>query len=1114
VPALTLPDLGSLTGGRDGVLGALGEIAAALPADPGSITAGLTGGTENLHASLEIDLTGLTGGLSNAIEALADAVPAGVPELDALGPAFGQALGLVEPLRQALTSNGQVLDLKSLAFEQAGDPAQRIQDLLGDLTNLIPAEGVEALETFVSTITAFEASIPTDPAQVATFLGRAFLGVPADLLAPAKATLDGFVGGIGALVPQGQVAGIATAVAGIEAELTALEAHVRAIDPGVPASYTVSLTALGTLQAHLQALGNAVSGLAASFTAGLPVLDVSGFLSALESVLAAIPEVRAPDTGEFLEIVIEPFRRVSALADTITPEEVAAQIRGWSHFIDEEVGAQGLDTLEAIIRKPFEDIGHAIEGLHLEAIREAFRAALGEVGSALGVVTGAIDSVRSELVGGLDGAATAVGAVTSAAAEVEDGLQTLATAVQSAAGAVDLQGFHDQALALVQELSTGVGDFVGTAGAGVGKLHDLVGELESVDLQGATAGAVDAIGRITATLDSIDVALLPDALLSELKAGLTSLLDSISLEPVHETLTQVIEAVPFDELDQFTAAFEDILQELEGFSPSALIEPLVAPFDGIVGKLNELHPGELLDPVIAGLEEARTALDALSPAQLLAPLDAPLAQVRTALESVAPERLLAPLHPPFAELMGLVEKLNATELLDELDTLMFGWMEQGLSGLSGLGGSLSGATSTHAILDAISGTGPGGAEFGFRPGDVLRPVQELYEKIVSLLDAVPEATLIAAFEHLRAELVETLDALSPGNLHAHLHQHVEGVVGAFDLAGNAELLGDMLPRYAQLTVAVGAIDPAAAGGAEGQHHQLVTLTAAVDPEVVIGPLRPALRTVRSSGFALATSLELGGVAGNYRTVARRLSDVLPEFLREPLTIESLRAHLDALNPKHLADEVNAEFEALALKLARFAEVFVAELPKVTDTLKGRAEHVLDGLLRGAFAAVYDPLKAQLQTLDPAGLEADLNHEVYDPIRAALAKLSLAGVVGDSALTAKLDGARTTLAGAIASLRSLQTSLAGGYEAAVHDVLLVSPQTLSADLQTAYAPVAEALASLDLTGLSGELHAQFLRIGEEAADVLQQVLEALKAMVAAIPSGVEGVNVEVDFSVRA
>jgi hypothetical protein len=119
-------------------------------------------------------------------------------------------------------------------------------------------------------------------------------------------------------------------------------------------------------------------------------------------------------------------------------------------------------------------------------------------------------------------------------------------------------------------------------------------------------------------------------------------------------------------------------------------------------------------------------------------------------------------------------------------------------------------------------------------------------------------------------------------------------------------------------------------------------------------------------------------------------------------------------------------------------------------------------------------------------------------------------VNDSELGTKLDGAKTALDGVIGALQNVQAAVGGAFDTAVNAILAVSPRSLEPDLQQAYAPVAQALGQLDLGGLTDELKTQFQRIGDQAAEVLQAVLEALKAMVAAIPSGVEGASGERSF----
>jgi hypothetical protein len=331
-------------------------------------------------------------------------------------------------------------------------------------------------------------------------------------------------------------------------------------------------------------------------------------------------------------------------------------------------------------------------------------------------------------------------------------------------------------------------------------------------------------------------------------------------------------------------------------------------------------------------------------------------------------------------------------------------------------------------------------------------------------------------------------------------------VRAFDVTDDADLVVALLPAHTELVLSVDAIDPA---GAAPEYAQLVSLTLDADPRTALAPVLAELHGLRDDVHAVVGSVETG-VLGGFGDVFARLDALIPDFLREPVTADALHEALDALNPKHVAEAVNHEFDVLLEKLVKYAEMLGEELPKVAAAWTGRIQHGLDGIIRDAFDAVHAPLKAQLETLSPAAIGADLDQEVFDPIRSTLDSLSLESIVNDSELTAKLDGAKTALDGVIAALQNVQNAVGGAFDAAVSSILAVSPRSLEADLQQAYAPVAQALGQLDLGGVADELKTQFQRIGEQAADVLQAVLEALKAMVDAIPSGVEGVSGDASF----
>jgi len=194
------------------------------------------------------------------------------------------------------------------------------------------------------------------------------------------------------------------------------------------------------------------------------------------------------------------------------------------------------------------------------------------------------------------------------------------------------------------------------------------------------------------------------------------------------------------------------------------------------------------------------------------------------------------------------------------------------------------------------------------------------------------------------------------------------------------------------------------------------------------------------------------------------------------------------------------------KLLKFASTLAEELPQVVGAWTGRIEQGLGGFIAGAFDAVHGPLRAQLEALAPASFAADLDEELFDPITASLDGLTPSSIAGP-AIDATLGEAKEALDGVVAALQNVKASVAAAHQQALAGLTAVSPRSLQADLQEAYAPITGALGELDLGTITDELIAQFQRIGGQAADVLQAVLDALKAMVAAIPSGIEGVSVE-------
>ena len=80
------------------------------------------------------------------------------------------------------------------------------------------------------------------------------------------------------------------------------------------------------------------------------------------------------------------------------------------------------------------------------------------------------------------------------------------------------------------------------------------------------------------------------------------------------------------------------------------------------------------------------------------------------------------------------------------------------------------------------------------------------------------------------------------------------------------------------------------------------------------------------------------------------------------------------------------------------------------------------------------------------------------------------------------------------------------------MLAVSPQTVRTELDGAFSAAAGLIASVDLRGVADGLREAFSHLANEVDEVLADVIEALQAMVDAIPAGLEEVSADVSVSV--
>lgn len=1109
-------DLGGVAGQVTGVLGSIDQLRQLLPEDTASLTAGLSGPAGTLDVSVSVDVDDLVGPLRVRVQVLEDAVAGGLPPIvEQLAEALSSAGTILEPVREVLTVDGTFGDLRAAVLAKVGDPQQVLQELIGHFSRLIPPSSLDLLEEFVQTIRAFEASVPTDPAAVASFFTRSFLGVPVDLLSGPLSARENLFASIDAVVDVSEVASLSAQLGTLAASFQATSSIVAQVDVTSAASYQAAISAVTSLQASVTTVTAAVQATVNQVTAAVAGIDLSPMFAPLAAALDAVPEIRVASPDGVMEILIEPVRLLSAEIDSLTPEAVTNALRAAGALAENALKARGPESAMATLLQPFDEIGESMRGLHLEAIRESVAGLLRDAGAALTPVTEAITAVGDGLVAAVEPAGDALEALDGALDGVESTIDALVDGLQNIASALSLEDLRNEAMSVIEAVETAVGDFGEQAADLVEQLRAVIHQVRDLDLRGAGQAAADAINSIAEKLDAVDVVLLPDPLVKELHDVIEGVLLQIDLEPVRQGLADAIaQATPGEAMGQFKAGVASVLDTIGQFSPGALLEPLEEPWNEVAGTISAISPGGLLDPVIAQLTGVTAKLTALNPTALVGPLDQRLSAVTEQLDALAPSTLLQPVVEPFSTVRELLDKLDPTQFLDELDGLFVEWLETGLGGLAHLGDGLGGSTDLTSFLGGISSAGDVDAEFGYRPGDILQPIEDLFRKVMSLLDSVPVERLVAALEHVRVNVVSGLDQLSGQGLMAGIQQHLSGVTAGIDFLSDFDLVAPLYGNYGELVVSFSAIDPVTVpAGNQAQHQQLASLVVAVNPDAALVPLRDALRSLHGAVVQLSGSVDVSGMAAPFGSLAKQVNALVPPFLRQPISAASIRAQLEELNPARLAAEINAAWDELMPKLLRLGAAFEAGMPDLIAGFQRGTTTLVPAFLKQAFGTVFDPVRDQILSLDPAPLVAELDAQLFAPIRSVLDDLTLEAVLGDSGVQGQFDELVASLGGITQQLTELQAGLAAPFAALSSTLTALSPSVLRTTLDEAFQGVVGVLAGVDLGGVADDLQGAFDKLTVDVDGVLLSLEAALDALIAAIPEeGVMGtVNVQVGLS---
>ena len=1097
-----LPSLTSVVDAQETLSSKYASLMATLPSDTDSLITPLTAGLTSLEEAIPADPATLITPLKTVFEDIAEQLPS--EELSAIqdfGTQLTKVLDILKPLQELLGSDDGLRDLRDLVMEQVGDPSELINSLISEFNAFVPTESLEVLQTFVTTLQTFESNLPTNPTEVAQFLAQSFLGVPLNLLAEPLAVVNGFGTQIDSLLEEANLESFNTDLQITIADLNELANQLQTLDLADTDAYSTVLARLTTAQTQLAGLHTHLDGLAGEFEAGLSNLNPEALSTTLQQALETVPEIKVAQVEDFLQLVLEPIQTLNDRLDSLTPEDLAQRLREANTFLDTVIAEQGFDDARAGMLKPFTAIGDAISSLDLAQVRTAISEVFDSLGEGITSITSQTDGVKEAMQAAFDRIDPVLATLAQGGEQVETAIAEVGSAIETAVAEIPFQALQEKIESLLERVNSLIAEFGPILDDALSRVANTIGQLEEVDFGVVAEPILEAIRSLKSTLESINENQLSEAELSAFRVG-ASVLSTIDISPVNQFILEKFDGLhPSDLVNVLMDQYRTLTDKLADYNPAHLLAPLEEPFEQVFGSLSQFDPGKLLDRVLEPIERLTQLLGNLEGllSQAIAPLVGFFDSLKQALDDLAPSKLLAPLAELFGRIMELFEKLDIAPFLNELEGLYGQWMQQALEELQQVGNVFTDAGNIKSYLDPET-PDPDGDSLGFMPGDILRPVEDVYNKILAALERIPEATLVNAFEQLKGKFVQALAAISPLNLSAQISLSLQEQLARFDFTQQFDRIAGLYSAYSNLALAFDGIDPVQVPvPLQESYRQMAEIVPSLNPELTLAPLRSAFQTLNRATLAIAAGLDVSQLASAFVPVSEKLEALVPAFLKEELDLTHIQTALQALNPGRLADEVNGVYEQFALKTARFGDVFVAELPPIIERLSASTTGFLPTVFEQAFNEIYTPLKTQLAALNPADIVADLEEATYTPLLAALDSIHPNLLLANLNLDSKVQASIDTIDGITTSLKQLQATVSQQWTEILANIDQLNPIRLLEDTLNAAFEEIQLATTLDPQDIIDRLDRLMAIIREDLERALNDIDTALAEMLAAVPS---------------
>jgi hypothetical protein len=818
-----------------------------------------------------------------------------------------------------------------------------------------------------------------------------------------------------------------------------------------------------------------------------------------------------------------PLARIHHLDEDLT-RSLLAVVRAIQPAYDIRPAAEKvqelLDNLPAAPADAFNDVTAAIDDFDLSAITGALQDVKNAVQAAVDEVNGAKETVRAELEALLSPVETALDNALTAAGfmEIQNALAGLPAEIQSF---VD-----DQLTPVIEPLRQGIEEAVNTVSAAATTfnpqtliapireaieqvaallnsddvrgafaeveqvLTEVIQSLENFDLAAAADESISLIGEIEVKVADIDPASIPDAAKPLIQQAIKVVTDieftvEVSDPIVNAIQTAVVEG-PQAVLVVLEEGVDEIRSRITQFKPSTVIgDQLDQPFRELIETLQQFKPSDLLQQLQKTLDGLAARLNVLDVEAIINPLVELHQTIVAQVEALRPSKLLEPVNAAIAAAIAKVYEVSGIDNI-----------------FDGINDVLTYIQSWTGLLADCRDLLAQAATLFSEPGDATAAVNALVNEAVAKLDGVDLSRLQTAFnaageavrrierDAIAGELARALQNAGQQGvamLNSDAAQQVKQLIRSFPMA--ALRAHQPIPRRRHLINAMERLLAAAD-----------TLDAARQPWHEISP-----QLLSAAGNLQEALLDY------YKVQQLNGGGVFAQFRNPPATVAALKEAVRAA----LVDSLEAPLTTVIMAFQAFSpyiELLARGFSDILDSVQAKIDLIVGQEGVGGAVNAVEEAANLLRDMDLSPITGPLD-SLYGRIETALNALD------PEPLRAVLSAARDAI-GNLLQLSTLIdqttiTNLDNTYNAAVAAIGDLAPSEIIADtLDPVYEELlADFLPVLDLPARLRELtEAAGRKLGDEAVRELVRIEVAFDDMLRAIPLATGTASAQVSVSV--